>query len=144
MSLLSVNIAKVKPLKLSQVKLQPTEIKEPITSSPEIQKPPTQEQIAYSKLLAVNPALEEMVRSLDLETFRGEKVGGDSSKLTAIAKKLIKPEESFTQEQIVARLQEQTQVSQERAERGFFLMVEAGVLEQTLTGLYYLGGSTPF
>lgn len=75
MSLLSIDIAKVKRLSLREVKLPTTERKvEPITPIL-VEKPPTDEEIAYSKLVAINPLLEELVESLDLVSIdTGERV----------------------------------------------------------------------
>jgi hypothetical protein len=64
MSLLSTDIAKVKRLSLREVRLPAPERRvEPIT---QVEKPPTDEEIAYSKLVAINPILEELVECLDL------------------------------------------------------------------------------
>lgn len=49
-----------------------------------------------------------------------------------------------TDEEIVARLKEATNVNQERAEIGFKLMLQAGALETTPVETYYLINSTPF
>ncbi len=69
----------------------------------------------------------------------------DSSKLIALAGKIIKGENSYSKEEIIARIKEATNVSQERAERGFLLMLQEGAIAQTINPeLYYLGGSTPF
>lgn len=54
MSLLSTDIAKVKRLSLREVKLPTTERRvEPITPIL-VERPPTDEEIAYSKLVAIN------------------------------------------------------------------------------------------
>lgn len=66
MSLLSTDIAKVKRLSLREVKLPTTERKvEPITPIL-VERPPTDEEIAYSRLVAINPLIEELVERLDL------------------------------------------------------------------------------
>ena len=65
MSLLSTDIAKVKRLSLREVKLPAPEIRvEPITPIL-VERPPTDEEIAYSKLVAINPLIEELVERLD-------------------------------------------------------------------------------
>jgi hypothetical protein len=75
MSLLSTDIAKVKRLSLRDVKLPTIERKvEPITPIL-VERPPTDEEIAYSKLVAINPLLEELVERLDLvSTITGERI----------------------------------------------------------------------
>jgi hypothetical protein len=146
MGLLSTNITKVKRLSLRGVKLSDPQKKEEPTT---IESPPTEEQIAYSKLIALNPLIEALVDRLDLITLR-VKTGEtpepliDNAKLIAIAKKILEPEESYTKEEIVARLQQETKVNEERAGKGFSLMLQAGAIEPASPELYYLGGSTPF
>ena len=163
MSLLSTDITKVKRLSLREVKLPTTERKVEPTTPILVERPPTDEEIAYSKLVAINPLLEELVERLDLVSSKtGERIRKvevradykpepeatepvDNSKLIALAGKIIKGEESYSKEEIIARIKEATRVSQERAERGFTLMLQAGAIEQTINlELYYLGGSTPF
>ena len=75
MNLLSTDIAKVKRLSLKGVKLPTTERKvEPITPIL-VESPPTAEEIAYSKLLAINPLLEKLVERLDLVSIKtGERI----------------------------------------------------------------------
>ena len=159
MSLLNVDIAKVKRLSLREVKLPTTERRvEPIT-------PPTDEEIAYSRLVAINPLLEELVERLDLVSIKtGERIRKvelredikphpepeikakeiDKPKLIALAQRVIEGENSYSREEIIERIKEVTNVSQERAERGFNLILQAGAIEPTLGDRYYLTGSTPF
>lgn len=60
MSLLSVDISKVKRPSLTEVKLPAPEVRvEPTTIL--VERPPTEEEIAYSKLVAVNPLVEILV-----------------------------------------------------------------------------------
>jgi hypothetical protein len=156
MSLLSTDIAKVRRLSLSGVKLPTVELRvEPITP---IEKPPSDEEMAYSKLVAINPLLEKLVNSLDLVSIktgdRIKKVGLnedikppqeiDKTKLIALAQRIIGGENSYTKEQTIERIKEATNVSQERAEKGFTLLLQARAIEPTLGGTYYLTGSTPF
>lgn len=69
----------------------------------------------------------------------------DKYKLIALAQRVIKGEDSYSKEEIIAGIKEATNVSLERAERGFNLILQAGAIGQTInTELYYLGGSTPF
>jgi hypothetical protein len=66
-------------------------------------------------------------------------------KLKIIAQRVIEGENSYNREEIIAKIIEVTEVSQERAERGFNLILQAGAIEQTINPeLYYLGGSVPF
>jgi hypothetical protein len=150
MSLLSTDITKVKRLSLREVKLPTTERRvEPITPIL-VERPPTDEEIAYSKLVAINPLIEELVERLDLVSITtGERIKKgepqEMDKLTALAQRVIKGENSYRRAEVVARIKEATNISQERAERGFNLILQAGAIEQTINPeLYYLVGSTPF
>jgi hypothetical protein len=166
MSLLSTDITKVKRLSLREVKLPAPERKvEPITPILVEKRPPTEEEMVYSKLVAINPLLETWVKRLDLvSTTTGERIRKvelredikahpepeikaqeiDKPKLIALAKKVLEGERSYTQSQIVEQIKEATNVSQERAEVGFNLMLQAGAIEPTPGDSYYLTGSTPF
>ena len=150
MSLLSTDITKVKKLSLREVKLPtPKRRVEPITPIL-VERPPTDEEIAYSKLVAINPLIAELVERLDLVSITtGERIKKvepqEMDKLTALAQRVIKGENSYSRQEIIERITEATNVSQERAERGFNLILQAGAIEQTINPeLYYLVGSTPF
>ena len=161
MSLFSTDITKVKRLSLREVKLPAPEPRvEPITPIL-VEKPPTEEEIAYSRLVTKYPLLETWVKRLDLvSTTTGERIRKvelreatdpevkvqetDKPKLIALAKKVLEGEMSYTQTQIVERIKEATNVSQGRAEVGFKLMLQAGAIEPTPGDGYYLTGSTPF
>ena len=163
MSLLSTDITKVKRLSLKEVKLPASEVRvEPITPIL-VERPPTDEEIAYSKLVAINPLIEELVERLDLVSITtGERIRKvelreeykphpeikaqeiDKPKLIALAQRVIDGENNYSREEIVARIKEATNVSQERAERGLTLILQAGAIEPTLVDRYYLTGSTPF
>lgn len=166
MSLLSIDIAQAKRLSLKEAKLPAPEVKERGNIKPiQVERPPSAQDIAYSKLVALNPTIEALVERLELVSIKtGERPKKvelkddhkpepeaspqepvDSSKLIALANKVIKPRDSYTKEEVVARIKEATNVDQERAERGFYLMLQAGAITQIIKPeLYYLGGSTPF
>ena len=153
MSLSSTDITKRKRLSLRKVNLPAPEVRKEPTKAP--QKPPTQEEVAYSRIVAERPIIEELVERLDLVSpTTGQRIRKvdlsqqtlqeeDKPKLIALAQQVIKPEASYTKQQIVDRIVEATNVSQQRAETGFNLILQAGALE-TLTDRYYLKGSTPF
>jgi len=163
MSLLSTDITKVKRLSLREVKLPAPELRvEPITPIL-VERPPSDEEIAYSKLVAINPIIEELVERLDLVSIKtGERIKKielredikpqpeikakeiDKPKLIALAHRVIEGENSYSKEEIIERIKEATNVNQERAERGFNLILQAGAIEPTLGDRYYLTGSTPF
>jgi hypothetical protein len=163
MSLLSTDITKVKRLSLREVKLPAPELRvEPITPIL-VERPPSDEEIAYSKLVAINPLIEELVERLDLVSIKtGERIKKvelredikpetevkaqeiDKPKLIALAQRVIEGENSYSKEEIVARIKEATNVSQERADKGFNLILQAGAIEPTPGDRYYLTGSTPF
>lgn len=163
MSLLSTDITKVKRLSLREVKLPAPELRvEPITPIL-VERPPTDEEIAYSRLVAINPLIAELVERLDLVSIKtGERIKKvelredikpqpepelkeiDKPKLKALAQRVIEVENSYSKEEIVARIKEATNVNQERAERGFTLILQAGAIKPTPGDRYYLTGSTPF
>ena len=153
MSLLSTDIAKVKRLSLREVKLPAPEIRvEPITPIL-VERPPTDEEIAYSRLVAISPLIEELVERLDLVSITtGERIRKvelredikphpepkvkaqeiDRPKLIALAQRVIEGENSYSREDIIERIKEATNVNQERAERGFNLILQAGAIGLSL------------
>jgi hypothetical protein len=163
MSLLSTDITKVKRLSLREVKLPAPELRvEPIAPIL-VERPPSDEETAYSKLVAISPLLEELVDSLDLVSIKtGERIKKvelredikplpaielkeiDKLKPINLAQTVIERENSYSKEDIIARIKEATNVSQERAETGFNLILQAGAIEPTQGDRYYLTGSTPF
>jgi len=179
-SLLNTDITKVKRLSLREVKLPTTERR--VDPPPiQVERPPTDEEIAYSKLVAINPLLEELVESLDLvstitgerikkvelpeanraplkplktpaeaEAKREEKKPGSprkGQKIEDIARRVLEPQSNKTKEEVIAKLMEETNVKEDRAEEGLTLMLKSGAVERiTVNGIdrYYLSGSTPF
>ncbi len=131
-----------------------------------VKRPLSDEEIAYSTFVAKNPLLEELVERLGLVSIKtGERIKKvelredikylpepeikaqeiDKPKLIALAQRVIEGENSYSREDIIERIKEATNVSQERAERGFNLILQAGAIEQTINPeLYYLVSSTPF
>ena len=139
MSLLSIDITKVKRLSLKEVKLPTLERKlvEPITPILE-ERLPTGEEIAYSKLIAINPLIEDLVEGLDLVICKtGERI----KKLNLRELE----ERSYDKETLVNWIIREANVNRERAEKGFIYMLEEGMIEETIDpDLFYLTGSTPF
>jgi len=70
MSLLSTDITKVKRLSLREVKLPATERRVGANTPILLETPPTEEEIVYSKLVAKNPLIEELVERLDLVSIK--------------------------------------------------------------------------
>ena len=65
-SLLSTDITKPKRLSLKEVKLPALQQRvEPITPI-QVDRPPTVEEIVYSRLVAINPLIEDLVNRLQL------------------------------------------------------------------------------
>jgi hypothetical protein len=154
MSLLSTDLRTVKKLSLKGVRL-PIKDKEP---EPTIY-PPSPEEISYSKLVAINPLIEELVDRFDLvSNITGERIKIvdiphpepekkteiDKPKLIALAQRLLKGETSYSKEELIAIIKEATNVNQDRAEKGFNLILQAGAIEIIIGGRYCLIGSTPF
>lgn len=128
MSLLNVDIAKVKRLSLREVKLPTTERLDlvSITTGERIKKVELREDI--------KPHPEPEIKAQEI----------DKPKLIALAQRVIEGENNYSREDIIERIKEATNVNQERAERGFNLILQAGAIEPTLGDRYYLTGSTPF
>lgn len=74
MSLLSTDITKVNRLSLKEVKLPAPELRvEPITIL--VERPLTDEEINYSKLVAINPLIEGLVETFKLVSIKtGERI----------------------------------------------------------------------
>lgn len=161
MSLLSTDITKVQRLSLREVKLPTTErrVNTPIL----VDRPPSNEERVYSKLVAINPLIEELVERLDLVSIKtGERIKKidlqpnfrpqleqkiketDKSKLIALAQRIIEVENNYTKEDFIKLIKEATNVNQERAEIGFNLILQTGAIKETTINTYYLTGSTPF
>ena len=168
MSLLSVDITR-RSRPLIKTPDLPTKKKD-FTPLKEVEKP-TEEELIYSIFLAINPLIGELVERLDLvdentkQRLKRVDLGEDITlptdinleevnidSLSLLAQRVIKGEDSYSKEDIVNKIlhypapQERPhRVAKDRAERCFRLMLDTGVIEQTLNpDLYYLGGSTPF
>ena len=144
MGLLTTDIRKERRLSLKDVKLPAPEIK-PI----KVETPSTAEERMYSKIVEKYPLFLEAVELLDLVSpVTGTRVKIVDTKpsretLIALAKRLIKGEAMHSKEEIIEAIKTGSKISQERAEKGFSLMLEAGAFEP-IGDSYYLTGSTPF
>lgn len=138
MGLLSIDITKSKRLSFKEVRLSPPEeAPEPIQTI-SIEEPPKAEDIAYTRLVAINPLIEELVEGLDLVSC---KTGQKIEKLDL--KEL--EEKSYSKETLINWIIKEANVNRFRAEKGFTYMLEEGMIEQTIDpNLFYLTGSTPF
>lgn len=181
MGLLFTKINPKKRPSLTEVKPPHTRKDDPTTLTA---KQPTREEIAYSRMVADNPALDLLVESLDLVSIstgkRIERVdisqadnscqerntapveisqkvtvsaprredkdlkGGDIDKLRSLAKQCIPTQRHYSREEVVTLIVEGAKVDRDRAEKGFKLMIQAGVIETALKDRFYLAGSTPF
>jgi len=165
MSLLSKDIAKVKGLDVKKITSPATERRVEPPTPLQVERPPTDEEISYRRLVAINPLIDELVECLDLVSIKtGERIRKvetrdeitsspaseinpqeiDKPTLLSLAQGVLQESHSYTKEEVIARIQEATNVSQERAERGFYLFLQAAAIETTPGGRYYLTGSTPF
>jgi len=144
MGLLTTDIRKERRLSLKDVKL-PAPDRKPIN----VETPSTAEERMYSKIVEKYPLFLEAVELLDLVSpVTGTRVKIVDTKpsretLIALAKRLIKGEAMHSKEEIIEAIKTGSKVSQERAEKGFSLMLEAGAFEP-IGDSYYLTGSTPF
>lgn len=144
MGLLTTDIRKERRLSLKDVKL-PAPERKPIN----VETPSTAEERMYSKIVEKYPLFLEAVELLDLVSpVTGKRVKIVDTKpsretLIALAKRLIKGEAMHSKEEIIEAIKTGSKISQERAEKGFSLMLEAGAFEP-IGDSYYLTGSTPF
>jgi hypothetical protein len=122
MSLLSADISKPKRLSLSPPKA--------LKSARQVESP----------LVTPAPA------SVNLEPIaEASPQGIDIPKLMARAQRTLRGNNGYTREEVVDLIKQTTQVNQQRAERGFTLMLQAQTIEQAPNPeIYYLAGSTPF
>jgi hypothetical protein len=149
MSLLSTDITKVNRLSLREVKLPAPERR--------VERPPTEEEIAYSRLVAISPLIEELVECLDLvgnnsrEVIRKVRTPTDYKALNpqetvkdeviGLMKEIIDLDTTYPKEYIISKIEETAIVDKTRAERGFNLILQAGAIEITQEGSYVLTGS---
>lgn len=138
MGLLSIDITKGKRLSLRDVKLPTPEPRvEPVTLN-KIEIPPTAEEIAYSRIVAINPLVEELVKGLDLVSCKTGQI------IEKIDLKQLE-ERSYSKETLVNWIVREANVTRERAEKGFIYMLDEAMIQETIDPeLYYLTGSTPF
>ena len=138
MSLLSTDITKVKRLSLKEIKLPAPELRVELITPILVERPPSNEEIAYSKLVAINPLIEELVERLKLvSTKTGERI--KKLDLSSLA------ERSYSKEVLIEWIKEEAKIDIARAERGFIFMLENRMIQPTINPeLYYLTGSTPF
>jgi len=157
MGLLSTDITKVKRLSLREVKLPTPELRIEYSTPILVERPPTNEEIAYSKLVIINPLIEELVECFNLISFTtGDRIKKidlpkierpqevDKAKLITLAQKVIEGESNYSKEDIIDRIKEVNNISKDRAETGFNLMLQAGAISYTIGESYFLTGSTPF
>jgi hypothetical protein len=156
MSLLSIDLTKKKRLSLQGVELRAPKPRIEATPTLVDQRPPTEEEIAYSKLVAKYPLIEKLVNRVGLVSDKTgdrlrivklpeERMAIDNSKLIDLAHRILQGERSYNRAEIVDQIEGATEVTKDRAERGFNLLLQARAIEPTLDpGLYYLYGSTPF
>jgi hypothetical protein len=140
MSLRTVDLTKLKRLSLREVKLPTPELRvdPPIL----LERPPTAEEITYSKLITINPLLEELVDRLDLiSNTTGERIK-KVELITEIKPQLdlktelhkIKGEANYSKTELLSFLNLEIVES----------LIKAKDLILTRVGTYYLRGSTPF
>jgi hypothetical protein len=107
--------------------------------------------VSLARLIGMNPALSLLIETLDLELTRAELPPGHA-RLWDLAGQALTGGATYTRLEAIDRIRIKTNVSQERAEKGFDLMIESRAIEPTVdaltytthTDLFYLGGSTPF
>ena len=107
--------------------------------------------VVLSRLEKINPALRELINTLDLEPVSVNLPPGHA-RLWELAGQSLEGNRTYTRAEAVDCISVRTSVTQDRAERGFTLMLESKAIEPTgdipgggySTELFYLGGSTPY
>lgn len=75
MSLLNIDITKKRRLSFKDVKLPDQEPRVETTTPTQVDRPPTAEEITFTKFTAINPAIDRLVEKLDLvSTVTGERI----------------------------------------------------------------------
>ena len=157
MSLLSTDIRKVGRLSLKDIELPVPESRElkPNTKAKEVEDPLTGEELDYTQIVRENRLIKELVDRLELVSVRtkrplrvdpqDKKEPINTTKLIALAERLLKGETTYSKEEIITKLQEATKVGRDRAEVGFTKMLDSGAIDGIIGGeRYYLSTSTPF
>lgn len=157
MSLLSIDITKVKRLSLKEIRLPAQEPRREAYTPIQVEKPPTDEEIAYSNLVARSPIVEDLVVALELVSLTTgkplvkvklpeRKVEGYNEEakdeVVALIKKHLDKDTLYRKEDIIESLSLASKVGINRAEIGFNIIVKAGAIEPTPDNNYYLTGSS--
>lgn len=153
MSLKNIDLSKVRRPSLKGIRLPEPKPRPPVIYG----ELPTWEeedyseiQRAYSKLLDKNPVIGDLVEAMDLvspttgERIKVAETEKEPPQLKDIARGIMEERNNYSKEEIIARLQERTGGDEQRAEKGFNLLLGAGTIERTSGGRYCLTGSTPF
>lgn len=152
MRLRPIDISKEKKrISLRGVKLPVPEVTQPDPGEVTLSAPPeTKGKGDLFNLIARNPSIGLLMEAFDLvEVDTGNGVGTPQRpdrglSLSNIARDILETENNYSQEEIIARIIDKTNITRERAERGFNLMLEQRVIELTNGERYCLTGSTPF
>lgn len=173
MKLLSTDIKKVKRLSLKEVKLPTKERVIKPNNLIKVERLSTEEERAYSKIVAIYPIVDELVkelslvsattgsrlRKIDLEeevkpTLKAQYKEPLKPKIKSLvntylsledlAIQAIKPKNSFTKEEVVASIRQVINANQDKAEDKFNLLLKAKLITITTAQTYHLTSSTPF
>jgi RNA-binding protein YhbY len=130
MNLKSIDIAKVKRLSLKDVKLPAQEVKaQPL----QVERPPTDAEIAFNKTALNNPVFKAIAERLDLKILR--------------VVKLLDEERRYTKREAIDQIIERVGgglVNIKRADVIFNKMLDKGTIKETEVKDYYsLKSSTP-
>lgn len=134
MSLLS-KIPTGRRLKINQPTAQEPEQKKAL---PIPEAPPSIEEVTYSRMVEINPALESLVDTLGLVSLEsGEALKAldiKGYKLKELAQRILSPGATYTQEELVNRITEKTGVQKSRAIKGFNLLLEKQLIKEIKEG----------
>ena len=150
-------------LTVQRPKITSKDLKPALSTPSDPPAPPEQPVSVIDRLIQKNPALADLIDSLDLVvesvTQSAEivvkttntpadvttpKVNLTGKSLQQIAEATFEPGTSYTEQEAIERLASYTGTSHERASNGIKLMYTQRILSTTATNTYYLTESTPF
>lgn len=91
-----------------------------------------------NQMKETHPIVGEIIDTLHLQAPRQDVPDDVRKKLSNIADRLFTKGRIYTQKQIVEMIRTGLNVSSERAEKGFSMMYDSGVLSQSLSGGFRL------
>lgn len=124
-----------------------------------VERPPTDEDIAFSFMLSENKYLQLLVDTFDLiapkvvdvnkttpdpKALKQPQRDIKTDKLKLLTTQILELENCYKAEEIIDKIKDKTKVNSQRAREGFKLMLDKETIEVMQGDWYILKGSTPF